>query len=178
MNFAQLLRWIGYLILLCSLASCTSGTPGSSDLPTSTAQSDVCNLSRLTGTATWQGATGTLAGVLTLTNYTNLTCKLQGRPRISIRDQAGQNLSVQLLAGDSSGEVLWLDPEQAASAEFVWRNWCGTLPQGTVYLTVTLPGHPGQLTVEVLDPNGRPMADTPRCDADGSASTLNVGTFK
>jgi hypothetical protein len=138
-----------------------------------------CTAGQLQASASWQGATGSLAGAVTFTSRSRATapCFLVGYPTIQLLDRHGRPL--QLTADPRTGKAapppVLLRPGLAAQVEFAWRNWCGPNP-GPVGLRVTLPPpHPGTLAPTV-DPDIRREL-TPRCDAPGSPSRLSGGPF-
>lgn len=139
-----------------------------------------CDLSKMVGSAGWQGATGSLVGVVSLMNGDSRDCRLQGRPYLRLTDADGQELTVNQieLPGEPATQLLTLAPQQPAQARFVWRNWCGQSPSGAIQLTVSLPDYPGKLQLQVQDPNGNPLSDTPRCDNTSTPSTISVGVFQ
>jgi len=150
-------------------------------LPVAGAQapSPSATVEELTATATWQGATGSLAGRILFTNRGSAPLTLQGVPQVAIQDVAGATLEVQAEPMPGSGAVLpvTLLPGGRAEVPFVWRNYCGPKLAGPLSLRVTLPGGQ-QVIAPVLDPTGAPLGDTPRCDEANAPSSLAVGAFE
>ena len=133
----------------------------------------------LTATATWQGATGSLAGRILFTKWGSAPLTLQGVPQVAIQDASGAALQVQMeaMAATSQAGPVTLQPGARAAVQFVWRNYCGLKPAGPLSLRVTLPSGE-QIIAPVLDPTGAPLGDTPRCDEPSAASALTVGAFE
>lgn len=95
----------------------------------------------------WQGATGSLLGGIWFTNLGQGSCFLVGYLKITLVNQQGQSLAVQLRQGPPVAEPnppaiptpVELSPGKPRTA-FVglqWFNWCGPSP-GTVSVLVIL----------------------------------------
>jgi Protein of unknown function (DUF4232) len=139
-----------------------------------------CTVGQLQASASWQGATGSLAGAVTFfTSRGRATppCFLVGYPTITLLDRHGRPL--QLTADPRSGKEapppVLLRPGLAAQVEFAWLNWCGPKP-GPIGLRVTLPPPRGGTLVPTVDLNTRRDL-TPRCDAPAAPSRLSRGPF-
>lgn len=148
-----------------------------------------CSASDLTGSGHFQGATGSLAGGLSLVNTAPTACALPGRPGIQVVDVQGQALPVDEQdaplcdqPGSASAcvprDTVVVGPEEEAQARLVWQNWCGPDPAAPIALEVSLLEPDAPLSVPVVDPAGSPLADTPRCDTPDSPSILLVGPFE
>ncbi len=147
-----------------------------------------CKADSLSATAGYQGATGSMAGSIILTNTGTEPCSLQGTAQVKLVDSYGQELVTEQKAMSLDGidQLITLKPGQQASLFIVWANWC---PPGTpetaaaspmaggVSFQVTLPDGHGVLTAKAMLGH---KSDTlvPRCDVPGQSSTLSVGTFK
>lgn len=156
----RLARLSALLLLACT----TTATPGGPR---------PCTASDLAGAARWQGATGGLAGALTLDVPGPSACALPGQLQIDVVDDSGQSLASAQVTGPSPAPVD-IQPGQSRSLRFVWRNWCGAQPAAPLALSVWLPTDQDALTVPVADSAGDPSTDTPRCDAPAEPSTLTV----
>lgn len=148
--------------------------------PTPAKSVPACTASELSATVGWQGATGSMAGSVVLTNVGNRSCTLDGPADIQFVDASGTSLPVtqsEMAAGSAQPVgATPLRPGEQASVFFVWRNYCGPQPNGSLTTRVTLPNGGGRL---VAQPDG-PNADKgllPRCDVPGTASTVSVGPF-
>jgi Protein of unknown function (DUF4232)/Putative zinc-finger len=163
------------------------------DLPaTPTASPDaslpVCLPTSLAATADYQGATGSMAGSIILTNTGTEQCRLEGVPQVQLRDRSGQVLAVdqKTMSVDGNEQPVTLSPGQQASVFFVWSNWCppGTpetsaaspIPGG-ISFQVTVVGNKGAIIAPAQHEDGSTVALLPRCDAPGATSTLAVGPF-
>lgn len=183
-----------------------TATPGIVTFPAPTATLTIpagtppCQATELDGRAGWQGATGSMAGYLNLTNRSTKDCTLQGRSDVQLLDGQGNALAVsytrfcrpcaepmqnqtrppaiatQTVAAYFN-QVVRLPPGESAAVMFVWSNWCKTKPD-SFKLKITLPNNQGQLTVPVLDSDSMPTTSTPRCDASEAPSGFSVGPFE
>jgi Protein of unknown function (DUF4232) len=180
------------------LVACATSPPSprielsSSASPQTTPQTDAgvrpCGTTDLTGSGRFQGATGSLAGGLSLVNNASTACVLPGHPRIQLVDAQGKALPVNEQAAPLCNEsrdtsacvprsMVVVQPGQEARARLVWQNWCGPMPDGPITLEMSLLEPEGPLSV-VLEPAGAPLVDTPRCDTPDSPSTLLVGPLE
>jgi len=140
----------------------------------------MCDISALTPTATWQRVITKLDMVITLSNYGEHPCYLHGQPQITLVDGMGNILITEQETSPTGGDVVFLDSagQAHAKAALTWRNWCGDAPVDGVFLLVTVPGHTGQVTVLVQDPNGQPLLDTPACENGSGESVIAAGVFQ
>jgi hypothetical protein len=169
-------------------ATTAAETPTQAAEPSATPESllpPACKASDLQGIAGWQGATGSLAGAVSVVNKGNAACTLEGYPGVHVVAGDGSMLPVaDVEPSDDPGSCcaplhappLVLHPGERGFARFAWRNWCGT-QKGPWKLAVALPGAGGQLDVPVLTPDGKQASDTPRCDTSSEASTISMGSF-
>ena len=122
----------------------------------------------------WSGATGSLAGGITVINLSTDTCRVAGRPFLRLLARNGERVAQ---SGDpEDGDPVALLPGGVASATIVWSNWCGELPPiGPLSLDVRLPGILGASQVEVLPwDNQGTSGRAPRCDVEGEPSTIGT----
>lgn len=136
-----------------------------------------CRAGNLRATAGWQGATGSMAGPVTLTNTSKQACILLGPLRVRLEDAAGRTLafSEPAPAAKQAEQDVLLAPGEKASALLHWSNWCGPRPGG-MGLRVILLERLGQLVATAPDDlNG--MEGTPRCDAPSSKTLLTLGVL-
>jgi photosystem II stability/assembly factor-like uncharacterized protein len=134
-----------------------------------------CRVGQLSAAGGWQGATGSMAGVIWITNTGTTPCSLSGRPSIRLLDDRGQQLDVQ--ASDSqdglSPASVTLLPgiERGAQFTVVWRNWCGNATPLTVQ--VVLPQ-----SQELLRVADQGFSSRPRCDQRSAGSAISIGQFE
>jgi hypothetical protein len=138
-----------------------------------------CTAVQLTATIFWQGATGSLAGPILLTNRGHAPCSLTGKPNVALRGD-GQNLPVQRVSIGSSDlqmpvQHLVLIPGARADVQLQWLNWCGrSFPGGVrpvirIDHTTVRPKWQGPARLGVA---------TARCDAPDAPSLLYVGPYE
>jgi hypothetical protein len=129
------------------------------------------------GVASAQGATGSMAGGVSVTNRSGSDCTLRGRPRLVLLER-GQSIPVDQhpLRHDPFGltppphyPAVSLRPQQQAFVPFIWQNLCPPQPPPT-QIRLTWPGV--RITVPVRD------MGVPRCDDPSSPSNLAVGRFQ
>jgi hypothetical protein len=129
------------------------------------------------GTASMQGATGSMAGGATLMNTSSSACTLNGRPRVTILDADGISIPTTLarLRHDLFGmprplhyPLVSLRPGQRVVVPIFWFNLCDH-PRPPAQLRLTWRGN----TVTVPIQSG-----VPRCDDPSAPSQLGVGHFQ
>ncbi|MGO8872142.1 MAG: DUF4232 domain-containing protein [Acidimicrobiales bacterium] len=142
-------------LLLSSLvlAGCAQSPSASQRTTTTTTTSTIpstvtaCTASQMSVSGTWEGATGSLLGGIWFTNGGHAPCFLVGYLTITLVDQQGQSLAVDLRHGPPAAELhppttptrVELNPGKPRTA-FValqWFNWCGPNP-GRVSAIATL----------------------------------------
>jgi hypothetical protein len=160
---------VAFLIALSLVATAPDGP---AKMPACTAQS-------LRGSASLQGATGSMAGGIRVWNRGAETCRLGGPPKVVLRTRRGRVLVTSSAEGTvvpPGKAVDRIEPGRSVFAFVLWRNWCGPWPSSgqarnnrRLVFDVTL-GSGGRLLVPGA--TGRPRCDTPR-----STSTLSVSPF-
>ena len=139
-----------------------------------------CRSSALHAVAAWQGAGGTMAGTAIVTNIGPTTCRLRGRPAITIfADTTPLAVSVHEFHFDPShpddvGPGVALAQGQSAGAFFVWDNWCAPRDPRTLSLLLTLPETTEQLPTAHVPPIG----GYPRCDVPVDGSGISIDAFR
>ena len=131
-----------------------------------------CRASQFSSTAGLNGAVGTIAGTVVLTNMGAGTCSFPaGRPHVEVLWQ-GRVLPTRETAMEERSErpIRVLGPHARAAIDVDWANWCGNLGHGTASDPTFRLSWPGRLTVDV--PNGVSMV--PRCNG-GGPSVVSVG---
>ena len=161
-----------------------NGTPVASPAADMTS----CLAQDLKAVASYQGATGSVAGSIIFTNAGSGTCILEGTPDIEIVDANGQTLKTTQVAMNLGGsqKPLTLEGGQQAALLFTWSNWC---PAGTPDASTATPVEPGlsfrvilsksggTVTAPLLQTDGTPITSVPQCDAPQKGSTLSVRGF-
>jgi hypothetical protein len=143
-----------------------------------------CRASQLRAHLFFQGATGSLAGGVELSNASARVCSLLGTPRVSFADATskwrlgappmGAETTVDPLA-DPPGSLRAFAPGKTAGVGLWWSNWCG---RGHV-----VTGDPGRLPSALLlrlrsgTTLTLKLVHAPRCDDPSSPSVLSVGRF-
>ena len=135
-----------------------------------------CRAADLRASSYFQGATGSMAGGVAITNRSASVCVISGRPHIQLQDTKGRILPTVYHAGSGDGQgapvqSTELVPRARALAFVVWQNWCGHAAPA-VALLVTLPGSGDRLIVRAGE------LGTARCDAPHQPSTLSVAPFQ
>ena len=171
-----------------SIVPWTDATPTPVPSPTPVAippGTAACAPNDLTATAGWQGATGSMAGWLALTNVGQRPCVVNGSPRlIRLRSdttilapltyQAGQDAGPGSSTG-AAGPVL-LRPGDQAGAFLWWTNWCAAMVPIVTSLLVTLPVGGSPIEARPTSP-GAGFFGTPRCDQPTARSTFTGYAF-
>lgn len=151
----------------------------------------VCQASVLSASFGGQGATQTIVGALTLTNIGTSSCRLTGRPLISMRTgETAETLherpwnSSVFPAAHFSNTIL-LSPRRSASVRFQWQNWCNPNPRSSPLSGNDVEGRrPSQILVTIAPgappisanvPGGLRHLALPRCLVpDRPASSIYV----
>ncbi len=155
--------------------------PPAAASPTPGGAPGACSAGMLHAKATWQGATGSLLGAVTVGNASGRACTLDGYPTIAVQDASGPLAGITQLPGPATSGpragAITLAPGAQALVRIQWRNWCTAPPSGPLSLAVTLPNGGGTLTA-AGDPSGPGLGGSPRCDDQAAGSTLSVGPFE
>jgi hypothetical protein len=166
------------LLMACmaAIVGLVAGTLAASAAQTMVQGVAPCRAAQLRATAAWQGATGSLAGGITIVNRGPGACAVSGRPGVVIRGSNGDLAPAvarpeRALEGAPVGTTV-LVPGQRAFVFVLWMNVCGRI-RPLLSLVVTLPRGAGHLVVPV----GR-SAGTAGCDVSDAPSSLAVGPFE
>jgi hypothetical protein len=147
-----------------------------------------CTAAQLRATLSLQGATGNLAGGITIVNRSSRPCALVGRPKLSFagatskwretRWHAPTNIPFDPLA-PSPGSLRALAPGRHVSVGLWWSNWCGrgssfggNSGQGPTAIVLAAPGG-GRIVLRANQIRG--TLGAPPCYA--SPSTLSATRF-
>jgi hypothetical protein len=146
---------------------------GNSGSPTPLLSAPLCRASQLSSTAGLNGAVGTIAGTVILTNTSAGACSFPtGRPEVSVLWH-GHVLPTRELGirGPSGRPIPALGPHSGAAIDMDWANWCGRLGHRTLVDPTFKLSWAGRLTIDV--PNGLALPP-PRCNG-GGTSVISVG---
>lgn len=121
-----------------------------------------------------------MAGTALVTNNGTTTCRLRGRPEITIRADT-KPLAVPIHEfhfdpshPDDVGPGATLAQGQSAGVFFVWSNWCAPREQGTLSLVLTLPETGERIQAAHVPPIG----GYPRCDVSQYGSAISIDAFR
>jgi hypothetical protein len=161
-----------------------SALPSPSPSPTSPASATACDSGQLRAVGTFEGAAGSREGAITLSNFSDATCTVQGQPTITLLNHHLKPItSGVVFSATPAGwqvnasptppgwPVVTLAPGNAASVRIRWSNWC---PDGRSAPLWRI-GIPGSGTVDV---NGFDAANPPPCNGQGQPSTIEIGPFE
>lgn len=172
----------GYLVPWTDANPTTVPSPTPVVIPPGTA---TCAPSDLTAKAGWQGAGGSMAGWLDLTDVSQHPCVVNGSPRL-IQLQSDTTILTQVTyqtgkdagPGDETGAAgpLLLQPGDQAGAFLSWTNWCPAMIPVVTSLVVTLPTGGSPLIAGPTSP-GPGLFGTPRCDVPDAGSTFTAYAF-
>src|SRR5204862_238001 len=122
---------------------------------------------------------------ITLTNFSDKTCTLEGTPEITLLDGTLNQITSGVTFGSSQAgweadgspepagwPVVTLAPGDSASVRIDWSNWC---PDGRA-APLWRVGIPGSGTVDVI--NGMDSETPPPCNGPGQPSRIDVGPFE
>jgi hypothetical protein len=143
-----------------------------------------CLASQLRPHVFLQGATGSLAGGIELTNVSTGACSLVGTPRVSFAGATSKwrpgpppkdALTPRDALADPVGSLRALAPGKTADVGLWWSNWCG---HG--HVATGNPGRPPSALLLGLG-HGTTLAlrliRAPRCDDPSAPSVLSVGAY-
>lgn len=157
----------------CFLLSACSGTvrTGSSSASPSTPASPArCQSTALQASGSWEGAGGSTAGGISVTNTGTSTCTLAGSPTAELYSQLGGALTVTSVTSTASSSVSLKPGGQTPyPIEFQWTNWCGSDP-GVVTVQLSIPN----VGTVMVDP---PVGLIPHCNSATAPSTVELGGF-
>jgi hypothetical protein len=133
---------------------------------------------------TFEGAAGSREGAVTLTNFSDTTCTVEGTPTFQLLNQnlkpitsgvtfssAPAGWQVNASPAPPGWPVVTLAPGKAASVRVRWSNWC---PDGRAAPLWKI-GVPGSGSVDV---NGFDAALPPPCNGQAQPSTIEIGPFE
>jgi hypothetical protein len=171
-------------VLLAGLWPKERSGPMSSMTPFSTPSGTLaCTAADVSAESNFEGATGSLAGSIVITNAGLAGCVLYGPP-LAVELRSGDHvLSVSLttyhgLLADNPvpATAVLLGPGERASSFVLWSNWCaGDL--ATLEMLVVLPDGSGPLRTSPEAIGGNGPVTVPRCDNPAAPSSLGVFAF-
>ena len=147
--------------------------PGPTTDPLSVAACKVDQLAMAAGG--WSGATGSMAGGVTLVNVSSETCRVSGRPSLELEDKSGHAIAEGVAA--TADQPVAIVPGGVANVIAVWSNWCGDPPARPLSVTLSVAGTKGTLRATVVDWNaigGEEFTSLPRCDQEGAGSSIGA----
>jgi len=131
-----------------------------------------CRADQLSLSQQFQGATGSWAGVVIVTNNSASACALQGQPGVSMLSADGKTLVASRQEPFYVDEWIRLSPTHNASAQVLWLpEFCNVNAPARV--SVALPHAGGDLSTQ--------MTGSPRCDVDTvvpMSGRLDVNGFR
>jgi hypothetical protein len=141
-----------------------------------------CTAADLRATAALQGGMGSVFGKLVLTNFTDKTCTLTGRPTVTLFTSAGRQLTIQAVASipqwradktspPNGWPVVDLPPGTSAAIRVRWSNACPQLSKPALWNV----GLPDGGSLDVFGVDG---TSPPPCNGTAEPSTLEVGPFE
>jgi hypothetical protein len=166
-------------LLLLAGAGGAAGWPATGAVEAQEAPA-ACDPGRVMGAVSWQLLSGTLVGTVSLTNQSEMSCVLVGRPQVQLRDANGRALNTVSLAGMADNgfvrdSTVILPSLQTATMTLIWRNWCQVAPLQELTTAVSLPSFGDEpLALTAANPDGQ----SPRCDSTLASSTLSIGPFE
>ena len=145
-----------------------------------------CAAADLTATASWEGATGSMAGGIGVTNVSSTACVIDGPPKLVVILAGTTTMQTAYVAVDAAGPAGTtppgpglLEPGDRGDWWLFWTNWCGN-PLVPTDVLVTLPDGSGPLhAVPDTTISGAAVGlSRPRCDAPESPSSLTAMAFE
>jgi hypothetical protein len=158
------------------------GHSGGAQSPPGGFSSATCTSADLRATSALQGGMGSVFGKLVLTNFTDKTCTLTGRPTVTLFTSAGRQLTVQEVASipqwradktspPNGWPIVDLPPGSSAAVRVRWSNACPQLSEPALWKV----GLPGGGSLDVFGADG---TSPPPCNGTAEPSTLEVGPFE
>jgi hypothetical protein len=152
--------------------------------PSSPIATPACTAGQLRAVGTLEGAMGSREGAVTVSNFSDVTCTLEGQPTITLLNHklkpitSGVTYSstpagwqVNASPAPPGWPVVNLAPGKAASVRIRWSNWCPDgRPAPLWHMAVPQGG-----SVDVL---GFDAALPPPCNGQGQPTTIEVGPFE
>ncbi len=151
----------------------------------SSATVTACTSGQLRAVGMFEGAAGSREGGVTLTDFSDVTCTLQGTPTITLLDQGLKPIAsgIEFLSSppgwkvDRTGKpsgwpVVTLRPGDAALVRIRWDNWCPDGRSAPLWRV----GIPGGGATDVG--NGFEQLGPPPCNGRSQPSTIEVGPFE
>ncbi len=117
----------------------------------------------------WNGATGSVAGVVTGTNTSQATCALGGSPRLRLTGGNNQRIDSTSIPG-APPEAVIVAPDATANAMIRFSNYCAADLTDPLTVQIDIPGDPSHT---VIRPPAAAIA-YPRCDQSASPARFAV----
>jgi hypothetical protein len=142
-----------------------------------------CSPGQLRAVGTLEGAAGSREGAITVSNFSDVTCTLQGQPTITLLDNKLKPITSGVTYSSSppgwqvnasptppGWPVVTIAPGQAASVRIRWSNWCPAGRSAPLWQLGVPQGN--------IDVNGFDAALPPPCNGPGQPTTIEVGPFE
>ena len=160
----------------------TKPTPSATS-PSTRVGTPACTAAVVSAESNFEGATGSLAGAIVITNAGIASCVLSGPPRGAALRSGDQVLRVSVTIYDSlladrpePAPAVRLEPGDRATSFVLWSNWCGGgLP--TLTMLAVLPDGSGPLLMSPEGIEGTGPVTVPRCDNPAAPSSLGIFAF-
>ncbi|MEA2509365.1 MAG: hypothetical protein QOG21_1447 [Actinomycetota bacterium] len=159
-------------------------SPTTSASPVSPASPAACSSGQLRAVGTFEGAAGSRDGAVSLSNFSDVTCTLQGQPTITLLDHHLKPITSGVMYSSAPAgwvvnasptppgwPVVTLAPGKAALVRIRWSNWCPDGRSAPLW-QIGVPGGAG------VDINGFDAAFPPPSNGQGQPSTIEVGPFE
>lgn len=117
----------------------------------------------------WNGATGSVVGVLSGTNTSQAPCALGGSARLHLTDASGRRIDSTAIPG-SPPDVVIVAPGKSANAPIRFSNYCAADLADPLTIQIAVPGDPDHA---VIHPPASAVA-YPRCDQPSSPDRFAV----
>ncbi len=132
-----------------------------------------CTSQDLSVSSSLEGATGSLADVMFLTNVSDSSCYLPA-PKFSLVLSDSSGTPLNAVSFVSLPPETLLSSRDSAPLSIVWSNWCGAQITQPVSLVITLSRFSPKILSPLKGAGGVPITDGPRCDNTQASSTLII----
>ncbi len=133
----------------------------------------LCTANDLTGMAHLQGASGSVAGTVSVTNSSKRPCMFSHDVRLQLLS-GNTALNIIQTANYSSGTLSDMMPGDTVDLGFVWGNWCRSALSSAASVRVMLASGEGYLKVPFIAADGRAQSDSPSCVASSTQSYIYI----
>lgn len=127
----------------------------------------------LSASSSLEGATGSLAGRVFITNISGSACYFSA-PEFSLALSDSSSTPLNARSVVSLPAKTLLGPGKNVHLSIAWSNWCGAQIAQPVNLIVTLSGFPQEASYPLRAAGGEFITSGPRCDNTQVSSTLTI----